>query len=293
MTAEPDTTFAEEVDYNVSLPDFEGPLDLLLHLVKKHELEIFEIPIAFITLKYLQMLEVMRAMNIDIAAEYLVMAATLCHIKSRELLPKEALPEDPGGDEDEEDPRQALIRRLLEYQKYKTAAFDLGSRPVVGRNVFPRGGDAQQIAGGDIDVRGPLQEIPVWGLIEALEKILSRARVQLTHDVTMDRLSLADSINELTERLEQKGAFTFESCFAFLGQADGVIGLRGQIVVTFMAILEMAKLHLIRIYQATLSGSIYLSRPDLPPPPPEGYPEEHPADAADPAPATEPSEPEG
>src|SRR6266567_951633 len=120
--------------YQVALDVFEGPLDLLLHLVKKHELSILDIPIAFVTEKYLEYLDAMAGLDIDIAGEYLLMAATLCHLKSRELLPTPE-PEDPdaqageGEGEDGVDPRTDLIRRLLEYQKYKEAASNLGNRP--------------------------------------------------------------------------------------------------------------------------------------------------------------------
>src|SRR5829696_2113691 len=127
--------------YNVNLDVFEGPLDLLLHLVRKHELSILDIPISFVTEKYLEYLDAMAGLDIDIAGEYLLMAATLCHIKSRELLPSpEPLEEEvEEGEEIELDPRGDLIRRLLEYQKYKEAALQLGQRPVVGRNVWGRG----------------------------------------------------------------------------------------------------------------------------------------------------------
>src|SRR5688500_351442 len=130
--------------YSVELEVFEGPLDLLLHLVKKHELDILDIPIAFVTEKYLAYLDAMAGLDIDVAGEYLLMAATLCHIKSRELLPTPELDPDEaiegdGEGEVEVDPRADLIRRLLEYQKYKEAAEQLGQRPVVGRNVWSRG----------------------------------------------------------------------------------------------------------------------------------------------------------
>src|SRR3954468_11160696 len=125
--------------YRVALPEFEGPLDLLLHLCKTHELDIINIPIAFVTEKYLQYLDMMQAMSVDLAADYLVMAATLAYLKSRELVPApeplEVLEEGAEGDE-ALDPREELIRRLLEYQKYKDAAEKLGQRPIAGRNVF-------------------------------------------------------------------------------------------------------------------------------------------------------------
>src|SRR5690554_4333711 len=140
----------ESRGYSVELDVFEGPLDLLLHLVKKHELDIFDIPISFVTQKYLEYLDLLKALNLDVAGEYLLMAATLAYIKSRELLPatevsKEMDAEEAEAEGEEADPRQELIRRLLEYQKYKEAAERLGARPVVGRNIWTRGAPQEEI----------------------------------------------------------------------------------------------------------------------------------------------------
>jgi segregation and condensation protein A len=139
--SDPTELDAGAATYSVSLPQFEGPLDLLLHLCQKHELDILDIPIGFITKKYLEYLAVMQLVHLDVAAEYLVMAATLAHIKSKMLLP--APPpgqEDDLVEEDEEDPREALIRRLLEYQKYKLASQELEAKGIAAQNVFLRGG---------------------------------------------------------------------------------------------------------------------------------------------------------
>jgi segregation and condensation protein A len=261
-------------DYKVSLDVFEGPLDLLLHLVKKHELDIFDISVSFITEKYLEYLDFMRQLNLEIAGEYLLMAASLAHIKSRELLPTpDPSQADKNGDDDdsedsEVDSRQELIRRLLEYQKYKEAATALGDMPVIGRNVWTRGArvedlvEAQAGGGGD----APLAEVPLAQLVEALADVLGRAKVKLTHDVVVERLTITDRINQIVDRLEAEGTFTFESCFAFalsgeLSEAD----LRNQVVVTFLAILEMAKLKLIRIAQPQGLDDIHISRavPDV------------------------------
>jgi segregation and condensation protein A len=252
------------LDYKVELPEFEGPLDLLLHLVKKHELDILNIPIAFITDQYLKMLDVMRALDLDVAGEYLLMAATLAHLKSRELVPPDPTEEqqlEGEGDEDDIDPRQELIRRLLEYQKYKEAAGKLGDRPVTGRNVWPRGSSAEDVAGLHVLPGGaPLAEVPVFKLIEALEKVLSRAKVTFTHDVVTDRVSITDRINELVERLEREGSFSFESCFTFLDENPSLAMVKGQVVVTFLAILEMTRLKMVRLTQAEHEGSIYITR---------------------------------
>jgi segregation and condensation protein A len=241
-------------DYRVRLEVFEGPLDLLLHLVKKHELDILAIPVAFVTEKYLEYLELMRRTNLDVAGEYLLMAATLAHIKSRELLPTPDPSQDEplGGEDGEEalDPRQELIKRLLEYQKYKDAAATLGDRPVVGRNVFVRGTAPEDAVPESISRDAPLAEVPVFKLLEALADVLAKARVRLTHEVELERLSITDRIVQLSDRLAAEGTFTFGSCFAFLDGAEASTAqLRHEIVVTFLAILEMARLRMVRIFQ--------------------------------------------
>jgi segregation and condensation protein A len=232
--------------YRVALPEFEGPLDLLLHLCKTHEIEIVNIPIAFITTKYLEYLEVMKTMPVDVAADYLVMAATLAYLKSRELVPQpEPLEVAAEGEEVALDPREELIRRLLEYQKYKDAAEQLGGRPIDGRNVFGRGAPI------DVDDPGvaPLADHSVWKLIEAFGKILDKGTgPKSTHNVVVDRISIGDRINQLVDRLQGGGgSFQFESCFDLsLPEPE----LRHQVVVTLLAILELARLKVVRVLQA-------------------------------------------
>ena len=255
--------------YQVALDVFEGPLDLLLHLVKKHELSILDIPIAFVTEKYLEYLDAMAGLDIDVAGEYLLMAATLCHIKSRELLPPQPGDEDEegmaslldGGDEGEQDPRADLIKRLLEYQKYKEAANQLGGRPVVGRNVWGRGLPTEDAVseGVDLDAIAPLAGFPVHKLIEAFDRVMRQAKLKVSHNVLIDRLSVSQKIADLTDRLESEGRFAFTSMFSFL--RDGVVRtveeVRHEAVVTFLALLEMAKLRLITITQ-------HVPEPDAP-----------------------------
>ena len=246
-----------DTHYQVALDVFEGPLDLLLHLVKKHELSILDIPIAFVTEKYLSYLDAMVGLDIDVAGEYLVMAATLCHIKSRELLPSpEPLEEEAEGEEGEDveiDPRADLIKRLLEYQKYKEAAEKLGERPVVGRNVWGRGAPAEDAVaeGIDHDAVAPLMPFPVHKLIEAFDRVMQQAKVKVSHDVLIDRLSVSQKIAELTDRLEREGKFSFTSMFSFLrdGAARAIEEVRHECVVTFLALLEMAKLRLVMVSQ--------------------------------------------
>jgi segregation and condensation protein A len=243
-----------DAHYQVALDVFEGPLDLLLHLVKKHELSILEIPIAFVTAKYLEYLDALSALDIDVAGEYLLMAATLCHIKSRELLPSpERLSDDESehaeGEDEVVDPRADLIKRLLEYQKYKEAAGQLGERPVVGRNVWGRGSATEDAVGDgvDADAVAPLAPFPVHKLIEAFDRVMRSAKIKVSHNVMIDRLSLSQRIAELTDRLEREVRFTFVSMFSFVGRS--VEDVRHEAVVTFLALLEMAKLRLVRITQ--------------------------------------------
>jgi segregation and condensation protein A len=261
-----------ETGYQVALDVFEGPLDLLLHLVKKHELSILDIPIAFVTEKYLEYLDAMAALDIDVAGEYLLMAATLCHIKSRELLPSaEPLDDDDtDGHEHAEvdvDPRADLIRRLLEYQKYKEAADQLGQRPVVGRNVWSRGAAAEDaVSDVDPDAIAPLAPFPVHKLIEAFDRVMRLAKLKVSHDVLVDRLSVGQKIAELTDRLEAEGTIAFTSMFGFLrdGVARTFEEVRHEAVVTFLALLEMAKLRLVALrQQVTEDGAepeIYIDR---------------------------------
>ncbi len=258
-------TTAEESTYQISLPDFEGPLDLLLHLVKKHELNIMDIPIAFITDQYLKTLDIMRSLNLDVAGDYLLMAATLAYLKSRELVPPDPATDEEmlaDGEEGEElDPRQELIRRLLEYQKYKEAADALGGRPVMGRNVWPRGASAETVADmTSLPHMAPLAEVPVFQLIESLERILERAKVTFTHDVLVDRITITDKINELVDRLERDGTFSFESCFDFVSTPAAMVQIKHAVVVTFLALLEMTRLKMIRLQQPEGTTSIYVSR---------------------------------
>ena len=255
--------------YQVALDVFEGPLDLLLHLVKKHELSILDIPIAFVTEKYLEYLDAMAGLDIDVAGEYLLMAATLCHIKSRELLPTpEPLEDEDGeagdGGEVEVDPRADLIRRLLEYQKYKEAALQLGQQPVVGRNVWSRGTPIEDAVsdGIDPDAIAPLAPFPVHKLIEAFDRVMQQAKLKVSHDVMIDRLSVSQKISELTDRLEAEGRFTFSSMFSFLRDSvpRALAEVRHEAVVTFLALLEMAKLRLIALSQPDGDAEILIER---------------------------------
>ncbi len=238
---------AGSATYSVSLPQFEGPLDLLLHLCQKHELDILDIPMGFITKKYLEYLSVMQLMNLDIASEYLLMAATLAHIKSRMLLPVPP----PGQEElaeEEEDPREALIRRLLEYQKYKLASAELDSRSVAAQNVFLRGVTLDEAARSGM---APLAQVPVYRLIEAFQAVLARCKVKLSHDVTADGISITDRIHELAALLQVRRRMVFEGLFQGLTS-------RFDLVITFLALLEMTRLRMTRLFQTDPHASIYV-----------------------------------
>src|ERR1700735_3553348 len=169
MSADGETFDPGAAAWSLRLPHFEGPLDLLLHLCQKHELNILDIPISFVTEKYLEYLSVMQLMHLDVAAEYLVMAATLAHIKSKMLLPAPPPGQEDDDPEDELDPRGALIRRLLEYQKYKDAGQQLAARGVAGRAVFLRGAPVEEAASHGLP---PLAELPIFALVDAFQRVL-------------------------------------------------------------------------------------------------------------------------
>lgn len=234
--------------YSVSLPAFEGPLDLLLHLCQKHELNILDIPIGFVTEKYLEYLAVMQLLDLDIASEYLVMAATLAHIKSKMLLPAPPPGQEDDVSEEEQDPREALIRRLLEYQKYKQAAADLQDRGVAGRDVFGRGMPLEVAVQTGLP---PLAQVPLFSLVEAFQSVLSKSQVKLSHDIVHERITLTDRINELVDILREKKRVVFEELF------DGLAS-RFDLVITFLAILEMTKLRMTRLHQADPLAPIYV-----------------------------------
>lgn len=220
--------------YKVQLDIFEGPLDLLLHLIKRDEVDIYDIPIADITMQYLEYIDILKDMNLNLAGEFLLMAATLAHIKSRMLLPIES---EAGSEEEGPDPREELVRMLLEYQRYKDAAVELDDRLRLGRDVFVRGAE---VAVGDDEPM--LMNVSLFDLMDALKSILERTTEESTLELTVDRFSLADKITHVLEVLAETGSVTFVSLFA-----KGAT--KGEMIVTFLAILELAKLVLIKIHQ--------------------------------------------
>ncbi|MEM8609405.1 MAG: segregation/condensation protein A [Myxococcota bacterium] len=245
VAAPPDAPEALDPNFRITLPNFEGPLDLLLHLIRKHELDILDLPIAFITDKYLEYLGLMSELNLDIASEYLVMAATLAHIKSKTLLPRP--PEDQDEEEGEEiDPRAELIRRLLEYQKYKRVAEDLGERAIAGRDVFSRGAPAPTS-----DAVQPLAKFSVFKLIDALKRVAQRINAEIALEVDAERMTIQERIGNLVEVLRDRRRCRFDELF------EGV-STSYELVVTFLALLEMAKMRIASVYQTDHEEPIYL-----------------------------------
>jgi segregation and condensation protein A len=243
--------------FRVALPNFEGPLDLLLHLIKEHRVDIFDIPLALITEKYLQHLEKMREINLDIAGEFLVMASTLAHLKSRMLLPRQDVAAVQEGSEvlaaieEAGDPRAELVRRLLEYQKYKDSAEQLATQDILGRDVFTRNVPVEAVPIPEEEVG--LQEFSVLKLIEALDRVLERLTPKLQHEVVRERVTLSEAILRIVERLRPHGQVLFESLFN-----EQETRTRQEVVITFLAILEMVKRRLIRVVQDEPLGPILL-----------------------------------
>jgi segregation and condensation protein A len=239
--------------FRVALPNFEGPLDLLLHLIKEHKLDIFDIPIALITRKYVEYIDRMRALDLDIAGEFLVMAATLANIKSRLLLPRQeqaAAAAEVETVEEQSDPRAELVRRLLEYQKYKEAAETLGRQDILHRDVFTRNVPVEKVPIPEDEVG--LVEISVYKLIEALDRVLQTAAPKLQHQVVREKVSLSEAIQAIVARLRAEPQLSFNSLF------EGA-KTRSEIIITFLAMLEMVKRKLIRVYQEQDLGDIILS----------------------------------
>jgi segregation and condensation protein A len=233
--------------YRVQLPEFEGPLDLLLHLIQKHELNILDIPIGFIAQKYVEYIRMMEQLSIDLASEYLVMAATLAYIKSRMLLPADPnAVEDDDLTEDELDPRAELIRRLLEYQKYKLAAADLGERSVLGRDVFARG-PASEASTDPL----PLAPISLFKLVDAFESVLQRSKLTEEHQIDFERISVTEKIGQISDLLRETPRLRFEELFS----RDSS---RAEMIVTFLALLEMTKLRMTNLTQETELGPIFV-----------------------------------
>jgi len=250
----------------IRLDNYEGPLDLLLHLIKKNEVNIYDIPIAIITSQYLDTIELMEELDLDVAGEYLVMAATLIHIKSKMLLPR---PETAAGDEgEEEDPRDALVRRLLEHRKFRAAAGLLHEREQVRSAQWQL--PDERIAAIAGDGYEPELEVDLFSLLAAFRAVVQRARLRPKVLLPSEQLPVEVRIDQLLARLSETEACGFEDLFADVGD-------RGGLIVTFLALLEMIRLQLVRVFQAGSFGPIRVYKRPRPAdaPHPIGDPEAH------------------
>lgn len=231
--------------YQIDLDSFKGPLDLLLHLIQKHEMDIYDIPIAEITAQYLATIEVMKSLNLDLAGEFLVMAATLLHIKSRMLLPRD---EEETAEEAELDPRAELVQRLLEYQRYRDAAISLEALPILGRDVFV---SSPQEPEGDEDEDAEWEPVGLFELVAAFRQLIQDNGEESVHEISRERLSVTDRINQILASLGERGSLAFGDLL------PGVVG-RNEVVVTFLAMLELVKMRLARLMQNGRDNSIWL-----------------------------------
>src|SRR6266480_7300635 len=243
---DPQQDFESSVDaFAVRLEQFEGPLDLLLHLIKKNEVSVHDIPIALITQQYLDAIHLLQELNLDVAGEFLVMAATLIHIKSKMLLPR---PETAAGLEgDVEDPRDALVRRLLEHQKFKAAAGLLHEREQVRAAQWLRPDERiASLAGDDYE---PELEVDLFSLLSAFQGVVQRAKLRPKMVLPPEQISVEARIDQLLARLSESEALGFDQLFADIDDRAGLI-------VTFLALLEMIRLKLVRVFQSASFGPI-------------------------------------
>ncbi|MEW6163050.1 MAG: segregation/condensation protein A [Nitrospirota bacterium] len=234
----------EEI-YNIKIPVFEGPLDLLLHLIRENKIDIYDIPIALITHQYLKYIEMIKELNLDIAGEFLVMAATLIHIKSRMLLPpdEEAPPE-------QEDPRRELVQRLLEYQAFKEAAVSLRDKEEEWMKVFRREPLSDEAGEGVY-----LFDVSLFDLLRGFKKILDSAPPEVV-TITKETLTVKDKMSLIMEMLEGQEAIRFENFFR-----EGVT--KAQLIVTFIALLELIRLGLVRAYQKREFENIWVIKQNV------------------------------
>ncbi len=237
----------EEI-YSIKLPAFEGPLDLLLHLIRENKIDIYDIPIALITHRYLEYIEMMKELNLDVAGEFLLMAATLIHIKSRMLLPLD----EEASEDVQEDPRFELIQRLLEYQTFKEASLALREREDEWSGVFYREAVHDGIDGGD---PGELDlfDLSLFDMMEAFKKLLDKAPPEVG-SITRETLTVKDRIAFIVEKLENQDAVRFEDLFEERKT-------RTYLIVTFIALLEILRLGLARAYQEKDFGCIWVINP--------------------------------
>ena len=232
--------------YRVRLDAFEGPLDLLLHLVKTNEVDIYRLPIAGITDQYLEYLGMLEELDLDIAGEYLVMAATLMYLKSRLLLPVD---EDDDGDAEEGDPAADLVRQLADYQRFRDCADELRDRVLLGRDVFRR--EPSPPERGD-DEETEIRSVDLGALLEALRRVLRSAVARRPHELSGEDYRVSDCARTMVDTLRARGRVEFAELFAENRS-------RAFIIATFVGLLEMIKLGVIDIQQTDNCGELYLS----------------------------------
>jgi segregation and condensation protein A len=235
-----------ETDYKVKLEVFEGPLDLLLYLIKRDEIDIYDISIERITRQYLEYLQAFKELKIDIAGEFVVMAANLIYLKSRSLLPLDQQP--PEEDAEEDDPRWDLIRQLIEYKKFKEAAAQLHDRALEQERLFTRDGGSPPS-----DAPLALHEVGIFQLIHAFQEVIKRveAREDL-REIFGERFSVSDKIEKILERVSNGTPVRFSELF-------GQIVSRVEIVVTFLALLELIRLNQVRALQPKMFDEIQIA----------------------------------
>ena len=230
----------------IKIPLFEGPLDLLLHLIRKKEVSIAEVRLSELTSSYLSYLEMMQSVNLDIAGEFLEIAATLILIKSRQLLPK---PIEEIDEEDEENPEEILRMRLLEYQQFKDAAFEIGSRDVLWRDIFTRP-ETEEFVSDENEKNPEFEDVSVFALMEALQQVMARRPKITRHVVETESLRIEDRIDQMIQLFNQRPRILFEDLFENIDQ-------RSWLILTFMSLLEMVKIRLITLIQLEHLGPIH------------------------------------
>jgi len=232
------------MSYKVKLDIFEGPLDLLLYLIRKNEVDIYDIPIATITEQYLEYLDLMTVLNLDIAGEYLVMAATLTKIKSKMLLP----PVEDDEGEEEADLQAELLEHLLEYQHYKEVAYQLKNRELLEKNIFTRLQADQQVTEDKRD--GEVIEVSLFDLVDALRKVIEKKDLPGNlMEVNVERISVKDKIADIILTLKEKQEIIFQTIF-------DALSTKYEIIVTFLAVLELMRLRAIKVFQVHSHGEI-------------------------------------
>lgn len=237
-----------ELPYQVRIENFEGPLDLLLHLIKKSEINICDIPINLIAQQYLEYVEAMKELNLNVAGEFLVMAATLLQIKSKMLLPADEAAED---EEDGPDPREELVRRLLEYKTYKEAARQLDGQEKMWREIFSR--EPEPVVAEVESDETLMENVSLFDLVDALKAIVERNPGKTLIEIVPDNLTVRERMNVILETLEGKDSVSFAALF------DGSCH-RLVIIVTFLALLELIRLRVAHVFQSETFGPILVSR---------------------------------